>query len=131
MAAHNELGRWGEDLAADYLTSQGFVIVERNWRWLHKEIDIIAINTQTRTMSFVEVKTRKNSDFLKPELAVNKKKMLDLCAAANAYVKMRRVNCPLQFDIIAITGTPDTTHTINYIPEAFTAIPNYRQRRRY
>ena len=43
MAIHNELGRWGEDYAADFLAAQGYRIVERNWRFGHHDIDIIAI----------------------------------------------------------------------------------------
>ena len=42
MAKHNELGKMGEDLAVQYLTDKGYEILERNWRNIHKEIDIIA-----------------------------------------------------------------------------------------
>lgn len=30
MAAHNELGKWGEDVAAAYLERKGYTIVERD-----------------------------------------------------------------------------------------------------
>ena len=42
MARHNELGKQGEEIAAQYLVGKGYEIVERNWRNRHKEIDIIA-----------------------------------------------------------------------------------------
>ena len=42
MAKHNEFGRLGEEIAARYLTEKGYTILERNWRNVHKEIDIIA-----------------------------------------------------------------------------------------
>ena len=42
MAKHNELGKQGEEIAAQYLIEKGYEIVERNWRNKHKEIDIIA-----------------------------------------------------------------------------------------
>ena len=42
MAAHNELGKEGELLAANHLQSEGYVIRHRNWRCGHKELDIVA-----------------------------------------------------------------------------------------
>ena len=42
MAAHNELGQWGENLAAEYLCSKGYVIIDRDWRSGHRDLDIIA-----------------------------------------------------------------------------------------
>ena len=41
MALHNELGTWGESLAADYLSRQGYTILERDWKSGHRDIDII------------------------------------------------------------------------------------------
>ena len=32
MAEHNDLGKWGEDLAADYLQRKGYMILERDWK---------------------------------------------------------------------------------------------------
>ncbi len=45
MAAHNELGKEGELLAANHLQSEGYVIRHRNWRCGHKELDIVAEKT--------------------------------------------------------------------------------------
>ena len=56
MAAKNELGRHGEQLAADYLRAQGMTVIERNWRCRHGEIDIIA--EEGPALVVVEVKTR-------------------------------------------------------------------------
>ena len=36
------IGKIGEDLAADYLTDQGYKVIERNYRYGHGEIDLIA-----------------------------------------------------------------------------------------
>lgn len=47
MARHNEFGKWGEDLAADYLAKQGLEILARNWHHEHKEVDIIAQKDDT------------------------------------------------------------------------------------
>lgn len=53
-----ELGAMGEGLAVDYLTRMGLRIVDRNWRSRYGELDVIAADDATRTLVFVEVKTR-------------------------------------------------------------------------
>lgn len=117
-ATHNALGKWGEDIAADYLEGQGFVVLERNWHYRHREIDIIALQPDTQILSFVEVKTRRDDRFGDPELAVSPKKMWFLATAANHYIRSRGINNDVQFDIVAITGTPKTGYKIRYIPDA-------------
>jgi putative endonuclease len=54
------LGALGEDLAAEHMRRRGFVIVDRNVRTRHGEIDLIAIDDQS-TLVFAEVKTRRAS----------------------------------------------------------------------
>jgi putative endonuclease len=56
MAARNELGRHGEQLAASYLQAEGMTIIDRNWRCRYGEIDIIAEDGSSLVV--VEVKTR-------------------------------------------------------------------------
>lgn len=51
------LGLLGEDLAAEHLRRLGFVIVDRNVRTRHGEIDLIAFDG--RSLVFAEVKTRR------------------------------------------------------------------------
>ena len=41
MAAKDALGVRGEDLAAAYLTEQGLVVLDRNWRCRLGELDIV------------------------------------------------------------------------------------------
>ena len=43
MAAHNDTGKWGEDLAAKYLEEKGYTIVERDWKSGRRDIDIIGV----------------------------------------------------------------------------------------
>ena len=52
-----ELGRRGEQLAAEHLVRRGFEIVERNYRTRWGELDIVAFDGQT--LAFCEVKTRR------------------------------------------------------------------------
>ena len=44
MIEPHELGKLGEDLAANYLIDKGYQILERNWHSGHKEIDIVALD---------------------------------------------------------------------------------------
>ena len=69
MAQHNDFGEWGEDLAVHYLSEKGYAILERDWRYGHKDIDIITISDDT--LVFVEVKTRRNDTFMRPEQSVD------------------------------------------------------------
>ena len=76
MASHNELGKWGEEVAADYLLRQGYTIMERDWKSGHRDLDIIALDGDT--VVFVEVKTRSNRMFTEPETAVDYQKIRHL-----------------------------------------------------
>lgn len=122
MAAHNDLGRWGEDKAAQFLERKGYRIMERDWRVGHRDLDIVALDDDT--LVFVEVKTRCNDYFMEPEQAVDRKKIRSLTIAANAFVKMHRANLPIRFDIITVVGTNDNDCHINHIESAF--LPSMR-----
>jgi len=54
MATHNELGKWGEDCAADYLQRMDYTIVARDWKSGHHDIDIIAIDEETLVFSAIK-----------------------------------------------------------------------------
>ncbi|WP_433253478.1 YraN family protein [Streptosporangium sp. CA-135522] len=56
MAAKDELGRHGEQVAVDYLLAHGMQILDRNWRCPDGEIDVVA--REGRALVVVEVKTR-------------------------------------------------------------------------
>ena len=116
MAAHNELGKWGEDLAVAYLQGKGYTIIERDWKSGRRDIDIIA-KDETDTIVFVEVKTRRNRLFGEPEEAIDYRKMQSLQQAINHYIKFRRLNGNVRFDIISIVGTIGTEPEINHIKD--------------
>lgn len=118
MAQHNDFGKWGEDLAVHYLSEKGYAILERDWRYGHKDIDIIAISDDT--LVFVEVKTRRNDTFMRPEQSVDWKKIKNITLAANHYVKMNGIDLQIRFDIISIVakGT-DGKCSIDHIESAF------------
>ena len=116
MAAHNELGKWGEDLAAAYLQGKGYIIINRDWKSGHRDIDII-VKDEAGTIVFVEVKTRRNRVFGEPEEAIDYRKMQSLQLAINHYIKSHNINDDVRFDIISIIGTTDSEPDINHIKD--------------
>ncbi len=105
MSEHNDVGRDGEALAANFLQQKGYEIVDRNWRYGPKEIDIVARDGDT--MVFVEVKTRSTLAFELPQEAVTKKKMKNLVEAADAYMIQNNIDLEGRFDIVAVlNGNP-------------------------
>lgn len=101
MAEHNELGKEGEQIAIDLLVQKGYKILEKNWRYLKAEIDIIA-QKDPDTLVIIEVKTRSNSFIGNPEEFVTPKKIKLLVMATNEYVISRNLDIEVRFDIIAI-----------------------------
>ncbi len=99
MAHHNELGRWGEDIAAAALEAEGAVIRERNWRMGRLEIDIVAC---------------KGADLI----FADERKIAHMVRAAEAYLRGCDVPFGVRFDLFAIRGTP-SSHTVEHIPDAF------------
>lgn len=104
MAQHNETGNSGEKLAANWLVKKGFTIREINWRYVHLEVDIIAVKGDT--LHFVEVKTRSSTQFGNPEESITKKKMQNLKDAAERYMEIHKGWKWLQFDVLAILFKP-------------------------
>ena len=117
MAEHNDIGRWGEDIAADYLQRKGYQIIERDWKSGHRDLDIIALDGDT--VVFVEVKTRSNRLFTDPVEAIGYQKIRNLQQAANHYVKYRCINHDIRFDIVSVVGTSGTEPEIEHIEDAF------------
>ncbi len=101
MATHNELGKVGEQLAADYLLRKGYTILKRNYFYDKAEIDIIA-QKEENTLVIVEVKTRNSDFFGDPQEFVTKGKIKNLVKAANEYIISNDLDVEVRFDIIAI-----------------------------
>lgn len=121
MAAHNDFGKWGEHKAEEFLRTRGYRIVERNWRYGHRDIDIVAAKDDV--LVIVEVKTRRNNLFTEPEDAVDWQKIRSLSVAANAFVKRYRINMEVRFDVITVIGDIEGECQINHIEDAFLPIP--------
>lgn len=105
-----QVGRWGENVAAYYLEKKGYQIMARNVRTPRGEIDLVVSQNAPGTgcLVFVEVKTRTNDHFGLPEEAVDARKLEHLFLAAEAYLQDHPEwsGCDWRIDVIAIQGRP-------------------------
>lgn len=116
MATHNKLGNEGETAAATYLEKNGYRILHRNWRKNHLELDIVA--EKDEHLIVIEVKTRRNTEYIEPQEAVNWQKMRRIVVAADAYIKHFGIDAPVRFDIVTMVGTAGKFQ-IEHIKDAF------------
>src|SRR5699024_3800566 len=100
MAEHNELGKIGEEMAAEFLIEKGYVILERNYRFDRAEVDIIA--QDKKQIVIVEVKTRTSDFFGDPQEFVSQGKIKQLLKVANYYLISKEIDMEARFDIVAI-----------------------------
>ena len=94
------LGRGGEEIAATYLVSGGYTIVDRNWRCPIGEIDLVAEDESC--LVFVEVRTRRGSSLGTPEESITAAKQARLIALAESYVQSSGWPGDWRIDVIAV-----------------------------
>jgi putative endonuclease len=116
MAEHNEFGKAGEEIAAEYLKKKGYKILATNWRSARNEIDIIALDKDFLVV--VEVKTRHSNFAGEPETAVTRDKQKALIRAANTYIRQNGVENETRFDILSILVVKEQV-TVHHIEDAF------------
>lgn len=122
MAAKDELGRWGEDHAAVFLTGAGYTIVERNWRCAQGEIDIVAMDGNDTV--FVEVKTRSGLRFGHPLEAITPAKLSRLRRLALAWCDAHPVGegfgrRGIRIDAIAIVRRSGAMPVVEHVQRVF------------
>lgn len=118
---HITCGKFGEDTAKNYLSKNGYAILETNYRCREGEIDIIARDGDC--LVFVEVKTRKNADYGAPCEAVGLAKQRKIIMAAQNYMADNNIDCAVRLDVIEVfyqkrAGTYRTLR-LNHIKNAF------------
>jgi putative endonuclease len=121
MSEKIKFGQAGENKATEYLESNGYCILDRNYRCRFGEIDIIAYKNET--VCFIEVKSRHNVNYGRPCEAVNNKKQRHIRNTANYYLICQKHKIPIseldvRFDIIEIIEwtsfkTTEMEHIIN------------------
>ena len=119
-----ELGRWGEDYAAEYLLGYGYEIISRNVRTPYGEIDIIAQQTsenidKEKITVFVEVKTRSSTSYGYPEEAITPRKQINLVSAVQHYLQEHpELDMHWRIDVIAIERYPNRSPSIKHFENA-------------
>ena len=96
------IGKYGENLAKDFLIKKGFKILEMNYRYSRiAEIDIIAL--KDNVLHFVEVKTRTQQIFGTPLEAINQNKLKQIYTCAKYYLQNSKKHYnKIQIDAIGI-----------------------------
>lgn len=115
-----EKGNWGEDKAASYMKRHGYKIVARNCRYRQGEIDIVA--EKNELIVFVEVKTRKNSDYAEAREFVTSAKQQRVIAAAQLWMQQNDCEKQPRFDVIevySLYGEKGLNIKINHLENAF------------
>ena len=111
-------GAYYENLVAEYLKTQGYEILEKNYRCRIGEIDLIA--KEGETLVFVEVKYRRDDKMGNPKKAVNLKKQKKISMTASYYLMREcgRMDIPCRFDVAAVLG-----EQIEVVKNAFEYLP--------
>lgn len=95
------LGDRGERLAAGFLADRGWMILHRNYRIGHREIDLVA--RRDEVVAFVEVKTRGGLGYGHPLEAITRKKRKEIQQVAAAWIEAHGSPTDVyRFDAIAI-----------------------------
>ncbi|MBC8033860.1 MAG: YraN family protein [Chitinophagaceae bacterium] len=117
MASHNDLGKFGEGLAKDYVLGKGFSLLHRNWVHASCEIDLIA--SKAGVLHFIEVKTRRSTTFGFPEESVDIKKFRNIQKAASKFLYLHPEWKLIQFDILSILLVNDRAPEYFYIEDVY------------
>ncbi len=117
MTDKQRKGKQGEMLAARYLASKGYSILETNWRYSRSEIDIIA--KQGDTLVFVEVKTRSSNHVMDPEDSISPAKVKRIADAATRYMDFTAHEWAIRFDVIGILLKANGQYEIHHHQDSF------------
>lgn len=117
MADHIKTGQQGEEIAANYLQSIGYQVLETNWRFSRAEVDIIAKDGEI--LVFVEVKTRSSDYFGHPEESIDERKIALLSDAASVYMERIHHEWEIRFDIISIIFHTKDDFRLKHFKDSF------------
>lgn len=118
MADSHRLGARGEELAARHLERAGWRIVARNYRFGHREIDLVA--RRGRVVAFVEVKTRARLRWGHPLLAIDGRKRDEIQRVARVWLERHgRRGDEFRFDAIAVYRSDDGALRVEHVEDAW------------
>lgn len=108
------LGDFGEYVAADFLEAKGYRILERNYYTFGGELDLVI--EDRKYLIFVEVKTRKSTQYGVPAEAVDWKKQQHMLSAAREYLRQNPTRKEIRFDVVEILASMvDQVPHLSYI----------------
>lgn len=114
VRAKDALGRLGEDVAARHLESEGFVVLERNWRCAEGELDILARDGDTLVVC--EVKTRSSTRYGSPFEAITERKLHRLERLGLRWMRERGVRPKgMRVDIVSVLMPSDGRRVIEHV----------------
>ncbi|MFW6324368.1 MAG: YraN family protein [Desulfovibrionales bacterium] len=117
-SGHLKLGSMGEQAARAFLKKKGYRILERNWRCVRGEIDLIC--SRKGTLVFVEVKTRSEDGLVHPRDLLIPQKQARMTAAAKLYLtRTKGWNRPCRFDLVTVVWKDSGDPTIEHVRDAF------------
>ena len=100
------MGKLGEQIAARYLSSLGFIILAQNFKKRYGEIDIVA--REGKTLVFVEVKTRKGTKYGTAEEAITPWKLHSLIKSAEYYLLLHpKLPRDWRIDAVSVYLSPE------------------------
>lgn len=116
--ANKPLGDRGEELAARHLEAGGWIVLHRNFRMGHKEIDLVA--RRGEVVAFVEVKTRAGLGYGHPLEAITWKKRREIGRVAMAWIDRHgRPGDTYRFDAVAILVEAGREPAIEHVEDAW------------
>jgi putative endonuclease len=120
-----DLGRWGESLAGDFLRKKGYTIISCNERTPYGEIDLVAVCSSEEepdsadVLVFVEVKTRSSRKFGYPEESITARKKTNLIAASQCYLQEHpELDMGWRIDVISIEQYSSSAPIIHHFENA-------------
>ncbi len=119
MSETHDLGRWGEAVAADYLSARGWAVLGRNYRDGPRELDLVV--ARDGVVAFVEVKTRVGAGALE---SIHGRKRQDLARAASRWIReadrstIARCSC-FRFDVVVVRPRPAGAPVVHHLEDAW------------
>lgn len=108
-----DIGNRGEEFASNFLRSQGYKILERNWKTRWCEIDIVA--QKANCVYFIEVKYRHNDDYGDGLEYITTKKLQQMTFAAELWLTAHKWNGDSQILAASVNGVNDQVNLVEIV----------------
>ena len=127
LFSKQDVGRYGEKLAARYLKKKGYRVIGKNLHFGKNELDLVVKNKEI--IAFVEVKTRsyervEDAELSRPSLAVDQDKRLRTVQATRDYLRAHPTHLCPRLDVVEVyldRRNRNKPFKINHMEAAFTA----------